>query len=202
MIYERTNKGTQKIYIDTLQKYQPTKHGNPVWIHTSARGSVYTELGAELKINEALIVGPAESFQQLLAEQPRWIWDLIQFVQFPPDIQKYNKIEKTIEDVLKAHDEDGYLIAVSDGSVKDMHQMSFRSFLLGGPPTLNGQFVKSLIPYFFFTLWKIMMRGIDSQKFKKNSTWCVIFGAIFSGNILVLYCTQILRVVDLVLDCT
>ena len=27
---------------------------------------------------------------------------------------------------LKAHDEDGYLIAVSDGLVKNMHQMSFR----------------------------------------------------------------------------
>ena len=34
-------------------------------------------------------------------------------------------MEKTIEDVLKAHDEDRYLIAVSDGSVKHMHQMSF-----------------------------------------------------------------------------
>ena len=34
-------------------------------------------------------------------------------------------MEATIEDVLKAHDEDGYLIAVSDESVKHMHQMSF-----------------------------------------------------------------------------
>ena len=31
----------------------------------------------------------------------------------------------TIDDVLKAHNKDGYLIAVSDGSVKHMHQMSF-----------------------------------------------------------------------------
>ena len=41
-----------------------------------------------------------------------------------PDKQKYNKMEKTIEDMLKAHDKDGYLIALSDGSVKHMHQMS------------------------------------------------------------------------------
>ena len=33
-------------------------------------------------------------------------------------------MEATIEDMLKDHDEDGYLIVVSDGSVKHMHQMS------------------------------------------------------------------------------
>ena len=57
--------------------------------------------------------------------QPTWIRDLVKFVQFAPDKQKYNKMEATIEDVLKAHDEDGYLIAVLDGSVKHIHQMSF-----------------------------------------------------------------------------
>ena len=62
----------------------------------------------------------------LLAEQPRWIRDLVQFVQFTPDKQKYNIIKKTIEDALRAYNEDEYLIAVSDGSVKHMHQMSFR----------------------------------------------------------------------------
>ena len=31
----------------------------------------------------------------------------------------------TIDGVLKAHNKDGYLIAVSDGSVKHVHQMSF-----------------------------------------------------------------------------
>ena len=76
---------------------------------------MYTELGAQLKITEALIVGPVESFEQLLAEQPKWKRDLVQFVQFAPDKQKYNIIEKTIEDVLKAHNKDRYLIAVSDG---------------------------------------------------------------------------------------
>ena len=49
---------------------------------------MYTELGAELKITEALIVGPVESFQQLLTEQPRWIRDLVQFAQFSPDKPK------------------------------------------------------------------------------------------------------------------
>ena len=35
----------------------------------------------------------------------------------------------TINGVLKAHNKDGYLIAVSDGSVKHMHQMSFGQVL-------------------------------------------------------------------------
>ena len=34
-------------------------------------------------------------------------------------------MDTTIEDMLKTHDDDGYLIAVSDGSVKQMHQISF-----------------------------------------------------------------------------
>ena len=37
----------------------------------------------------------------------------------------YNQITTTINGVLKAHDKDGYLITISDGSVKHMHQMSF-----------------------------------------------------------------------------
>ena len=86
---------------------------------------VYKELGAELKVTEALTIGPVKSFQQLLAEQPRWIQELIQFVQFAPDKGKYNIMEKTFEDVLKANNKDEYLIAVYDGSVKHMHQTSF-----------------------------------------------------------------------------
>ena len=73
MIYKRTNKGTQLTCIDTTQSYQPTKYSTPVRIHTSAGGKVYKELGAELKVTEEVTIGPVESFQQLLAEQPRWI---------------------------------------------------------------------------------------------------------------------------------
>ena len=35
-------------------------------------------------------------------------------------------METTIDCVLKAHDKDGSLVDVSDGSVKHTHQMSFR----------------------------------------------------------------------------
>ena len=90
MIYKRTNKRTQLTCIDTTQSYQPTKYSTPVRIHTFARGKVYKELGAELKVTEEVTIGPVESFQQLLAEQPRWIRDLVQFVQFSPDKGKYN----------------------------------------------------------------------------------------------------------------
>ena len=34
-------------------------------------------------------------------------------------------MDTTIDDVLTVHDKDGYLVAVSGGSVKHMHQMSF-----------------------------------------------------------------------------
>ena len=34
-------------------------------------------------------------------------------------------METTIDDVLKAHYKDEYLLAVSDGSVRHTHQMSF-----------------------------------------------------------------------------
>ena len=56
-------------------------------------------------------MGPAESFDQLLAEQPAWISDLIKFVTFAPDQHKYDKMASTMDDMLTTHDDDGYLIA-------------------------------------------------------------------------------------------
>ena len=100
-------------------------HRVPVRIQTTARGLVYRKLGAELKIDNELPEGPAESFVQLIVDQPQWIRDLIEFFTFAPDKRKYNQIATIIEDVPKAHDDNGYLIAVSDGSVKHMYQMSF-----------------------------------------------------------------------------
>ena len=46
-----------------VKEYQPTKRSIPVQIHTAARGTVYREFGAELKIDNELPVGPAESFK-------------------------------------------------------------------------------------------------------------------------------------------
>ena len=88
----------------------------------------YKELVAEFKItavDETIPIEPAESFEQLLAEQPRWISDLTKFVSFAADESKYNSMDIPIDDVLWAHDKDGYLVAVSDGSVQHTHQMSF-----------------------------------------------------------------------------
>ena len=51
--------------------------------------------------------------------------DLIEFVIFVLDQRKYSQMATTINDVLKPHIKDEYLIAVSDGSVKHMHQISF-----------------------------------------------------------------------------
>ena len=64
-------------------------------------------------------------FKRLLAEQPRWISNLAKFVSFAADESKYNSMDITIDDVLRAHDKDGYVVAVSDGSVRHTHQISF-----------------------------------------------------------------------------
>ena len=53
-----------------IKEYKPTKHSIPVRIHTAARGTLYRELGTELKIDDELPVGSAESFKQLVADQP------------------------------------------------------------------------------------------------------------------------------------
>ena len=114
--------------IYTTKDYQPTKYSTPVRIHTTAGGKIYKELGAEHEtttIDEDVPIGPAESFEQLLAEQPKWTRDLTKFVTFAPDESKYGKMDTTIDDVLRVHNKEGYLIAVSDGSVRHTHQMSF-----------------------------------------------------------------------------
>ena len=86
---------------------------------------MYRKLEAGLKIDVELPEGPAESFEQLIVDQPQWIRDFIEFVPFEPDKRMYNQMANTIKDVLKAHDDDGHLIVVSDRSVKHMHRMSF-----------------------------------------------------------------------------
>ena len=62
IVYKRTNKGTQLICIDTIKEYQPTKYSTSVQIHTAAKGTIYRELGAVLKIDKKLKVCSAESF--------------------------------------------------------------------------------------------------------------------------------------------
>ena len=67
-VYKRTKKGTQLTCIDTTAEYRPTKHSVPVRIHTSVGGKIYRELGVELKIDNKLLEGPAESVEQLIAD--------------------------------------------------------------------------------------------------------------------------------------
>ena len=127
-IFERPNGKTQLTCVDTITEYRPTKYSDPVQIHTTAGGVTYKELGAELKttaVDENIPIGPAKLFERLLAEQPRWISDPTKFVSFAADESKYNSMDITIDEVLRTHDKDGHLVAVSDGSVRHTHQMSF-----------------------------------------------------------------------------
>ena len=86
---------------------------------------IYRELRAELKINNKLPDRCAKSFEQLIVDQPPCIRYLIEFVIFVPDKHTYNQMATPIDAVLKAHKTDGYLLAVLDGSVNHMHQISF-----------------------------------------------------------------------------
>ena len=65
---KQKNKGTQLTCINTIKDNQPTKHSVSVCIHRSAKGTVYSELGAELKIDNELSVGPSEVFEQLIVD--------------------------------------------------------------------------------------------------------------------------------------
>ena len=55
----------------------------------------------------------------------KWIRDLVEFVQFALDPEKYNNMDTMINDVLAAHNKEGYLVAISDGSVKNLYQIRF-----------------------------------------------------------------------------
>ena len=137
-IFERTNGKSQLICIDTIAEYQPTKHSVPVRIQSTAGGATYKELGAELEttaVEENVPIGPPESFERLLAEQPRWISDLTKFVSFTADESKYNSMDITIDGVIRAHDKYRHLVAVSDGLVRHTYEMSFGWVLA----TVNGK---------------------------------------------------------------
>ena len=91
----------------------------------SARGIIYKELGAELITHEELPIGLVITFQDLIDRQAKWIQDLLLFVQFAPDQRTYGALDTTIDDTLTAHNSEGSLLLVSDGSVKHIHNMSF-----------------------------------------------------------------------------
>ena len=113
--YERRNKGSQLRYIDTTTEYKPAKYSTPVQVTVTARVITYTKLP----------VGPIKSFDQLIAVQAIWIQNIFIFIRFSLDPKKYHSMDTTIDDVLAAHNKEGYLVAVSDGLAKNMHHMSF-----------------------------------------------------------------------------
>ena len=87
----------------------------------SASGKIYQELGAELQVPIQQTNGPSLSFEDLLQKQAPWIQDLLWYVGF---VQDKNMLT-TIEDIIYYHDKEGFLLSVSDGSVKHIHNMSF-----------------------------------------------------------------------------
>ena len=95
-IYTRWNKSSQLSCVNTTATYTPTSTSIPVKVRISAGGKIYSELGAELIIQDELPIGPIITFQDLINNQVKWIRDLLVFVQFAPDPRTYGAMATII----------------------------------------------------------------------------------------------------------
>jgi hypothetical protein len=95
--------------------------GTPIHIKSFANGSIYGDMTALVNTDTTAttIYGPDVSWDKFIQSQPKWVESLLQDVHFFSDDGYLNLWEIVHE--LEHH---GYLLAVSDGSVK-FHDMSF-----------------------------------------------------------------------------
>ena len=91
-------------------QFKPTKEHRPVRVHTLNNNTKYYEMTATIKNdeNERRQAGPKSPWEKLLQKQPPWVQTLVASITYE------NLAE--IVDMIKIY---GYLIAVSDGSVKE-----------------------------------------------------------------------------------
>jgi hypothetical protein len=97
------------------------KEGTPIQINSLANGMLYGDMTAVViqeKTTEK-IYGPDVSWDWFIHTQPKWVIALLDDVHFFSDDGYSNLWE-----IVAAIEEHGYLLAVSDGSVKS-HDMSF-----------------------------------------------------------------------------
>jgi hypothetical protein len=99
--------------------------GTPIHIKSLANGTLYSDMAALVVKDKAAkqICGPDVSWDMFIQSQPVWVGTLLQDVHFFSDAGYSNLWEIVHE--LEGH---GYLLAVSDGSVK-FHDMSFKWIL-------------------------------------------------------------------------
>jgi hypothetical protein len=95
--------------------------GTPIQIRSLANGSIYSDMTALMNTDPTTTTfyGPDVSWDEFIKSQPHWVESLLQDVHFFPD-DGYSNLWKIVHKL----EEHGYLLAVSDGSVK-FHDMSF-----------------------------------------------------------------------------
>ena len=91
-------------------QYKPTKEDRPIRILTLSNNKKYCEMTATIKkpAKEVKKFGPKSPWEKLVQSQPAWVRTLVESIT-------YESLEEIV-DMIKIY---GYLIAVSDGSVKD-----------------------------------------------------------------------------------
>jgi hypothetical protein len=123
-VYEQ--RGCQLNLIDKvdLEEFKPN-NGTPIQIKSLANGMIYGELMAVVVQDKTKkkIYGPDVSWDRFIQSQTKWVTALLEDVHFFSEDGYSNLWE-----IMTAIEENGYLLAVSDGSVK-FHDMSFRWIL-------------------------------------------------------------------------
>ena len=119
-LYEK--QGSQLTLIDELDMIDfNTKDGTPIQIKSLANGQLYGEMTAVVVTNKDAqkVYGPDVSWDSFILSQPEWVQSLLEDVHFCSE-DGYSNLWK----IVAAAEENDYLLAVSDGSVK-FHNMSF-----------------------------------------------------------------------------
>jgi hypothetical protein len=95
--------------------------GTPIQIKSLANGTIYGDMTAIVDIDTTskTFYGPDVSWDKFIQSQPHWVESLPQDVHFFSD-DGYSNLWEIVHEL----EENGYLLAVSDGSVK-FHDMSF-----------------------------------------------------------------------------
>jgi hypothetical protein len=95
--------------------------GTPIQIKSLANGTIYGDMTSivETDTTAKTFYGPDVSWDKFIQSQPHWGESLLQDVHFFLD-DRYSNLWEIVHEL----EEYGYLLAVSDGSVK-FHDMSF-----------------------------------------------------------------------------
>jgi hypothetical protein len=117
-----TSHGSQLRLVETvpLDRFN-LSDGTPIQIKSLANGTIYGNMTSIVKTDtkSKTCYGPDVSWDKFIQSQPRWVESLLQDVHFFLDDGYSNLWE-----IVYKLEENGYLLAVSDGSVK-FHDMTF-----------------------------------------------------------------------------